>query len=91
MQQEKKQTLKTIIGQILKEEREKKRKSLLSFSYENDISSTALNYIERGKRDAQITTLWSILEAHDISMSEFIKKVEERLPEGFKILTEKEE
>lgn len=85
MQEDKKQVLKDLIGNILKEERKKKDKSLLMFSYENSISSSALNYIERGLRDAQITTLWKILEAHEIKMSDFFKIIEEKLPDGFKL------
>lgn len=86
MQDEKKQILKNIIGELLKEERKKKKKSLLMFSYENSISSSALNYIERGLRDAQVTTLWKILEAHDIKMSDFFKIIEKKLPKDFKFL-----
>ncbi len=86
MQDEKKQILIKVIGDLLKEERKKKNKSLLMFSYENSISSSALNYIERGLRDAQITTLWKILEAHEIKMSDFFKLIEKKLPKDWKIL-----
>ncbi len=86
MQDNKKQILKNIIGELLKEERKKKNKSLLMFSYENSISSSALNYIERGLRDAQVTTLWKILEAHNIKMSEFFTQIENTLPDDFKFL-----
>ena len=86
MQDEKKQILKNIIGELLKEERKKKNKSLLMFSYENSLSSSALNYIERGLRDVQVTTLWKILEAHEIKMSDFFKAIESELPKDFKFI-----
>lgn len=88
MQDNKKQILKNLIGEVLKEERKKKKKSLLMFSYENSIPSSALNYIERGLRDAQITTLWKILEAHNIKMSDFFKQIEKKLPENWTMLEE---
>jgi hypothetical protein len=88
MQDEKKQILKNIIGNLLKEERMKTQKSLLMFSYENSISSSALNYIERGLRDSQVSTLWKILDAHNIKMSDFFKQVEEKLPEKWTMLDE---
>lgn len=88
MQDDKKQLLKNIIGEVLKEERKKKKKSLLLFSYENGISSSALNYVERGLRDAQVTTLWKILEAHNIKMSDFFKQIEKKLPEKWTMLDE---
>lgn len=88
MQDDKKQLLKNIIGEVLKEERKKKKKSLLLFSYENGISSSALNYVERGLRDAQVTTLWKILEAHNIKMSDFFKQIEKTLPEKWTLLDE---
>ncbi len=86
MQDNKKQLIKNLIGEFLQKERKHKNKSLLLFSYENSISSSALNYIERGLRDAQITTLWKILEAHGIKMSDFFKTIEEALPEDFKLI-----
>lgn len=87
-QNAKKQVLKDTIAKLLKDERVKKNKSLLLFSYENSIASSALNYIERGLRDAQITTLWKILEAHKIKPSEFFKLIEENLPENWTLLDE---
>lgn len=90
MQDKRKQILKNTIGELLKEERKRKKKSLLMFCYENSIPSSALNYIERGLRDAQITTLWKVLEAHNIKMSEFFKQVENKLPEKWSLMEEQE-
>lgn len=86
MQGNNKNLIKKTIGKILQTERKNINKSLLMFSYEYGISSSALNYIERGLRDVQVTTLWKILEAHNIKMSDFFKIVEKDLPKDFSLL-----
>lgn len=42
--------------------------------------------LEKGKRDVQITTLWKLANALGMTFSEFIKEVESRLPEDFKLI-----
>lgn len=83
---ERKALLLKTIGKIVKECRIKKGKGILLHAYEYDISSSSLNFIERGVRDVQITTLWKIANSFDMSFEEFIRKVEKELPENFTLI-----
>lgn len=82
----KKQKLLKIIGQLIKEKRLQKEKGILLLGYEYDVSGSSIMHLERGQRDVQITTLWKLANAFGMSFSEFVKEVETRLPEGFKLI-----
>lgn len=49
---------------------------------EYEISTSLLNSLERGIKDPQLTTVFKIAEALNIKASEFVKMIEEELPEG---------
>ncbi|MBS6602919.1 MAG: helix-turn-helix transcriptional regulator [Brachyspira sp.] len=82
----KKQKLLKIIGQLIKEKRLQKEKGILLLGYEYDVSGSSIMHLERGERDVQVTTLWKLANAFGMSFSEFVKEVETRLPEGFKLI-----
>ncbi len=82
----KKQKLLKIIGQLIKEKRLQKEKGILLLGYEYDVSGSSIMHLERGQRDVQVTTLWKLANAFGMSFSEFVKEVETRLPEGFKLI-----
>lgn len=82
----KKQKLLKIIGQLIKEKRLQKEKGILLLGYEYDVSGSSIMHLERGERDVQVTTLWKLANAFGMSFSEFVKEVETRLPEGFKMI-----
>ena len=83
--QEEKYTKKLMIinalAQTLRELRG--NKSQFMFASENDISVSIISTIERGLKDPQLTTLFKLAEACDISLSEFIIKISENLPKNF--------
>jgi len=81
-----KETLKALIGVKIKQNRQTHGKSLTHFCYEYQIPNSSMNYIERGIQDPSITTLWRILEAQNIKMSEFFKAIENELPQDFTLL-----
>lgn len=81
-----KDKLKSEIGKKLKSKRQNLNKSLTNFCYEYQIPNSSMNYIERGIQDPSITTLWRILEAQNIKMSDFFRMIEEDLPENFTLL-----
>lgn len=81
-----KKILLDVIGQIVKERRLALGKGILLFSYEYDIPNTSLAQLEKGNRDVQISTLWKLVEALEMTFPEFIEEVEQRLPEKFKLI-----
>ncbi len=83
-QEDKKKLIKEAAGKILK--RLRKNKSLYLLAMEYDISTSLLNSIERGLKDPQLTTIFKLSEALGVKAGEFVKMVEEELPEGFTLI-----
>lgn len=77
-----------VIGQIVKEKRKALNKGILLLSYEYDIPSSSIAQLEKGKRDVQISTLWKLVNALEMTFPEFINEVNVRLPDGFKLTEE---
>ncbi len=50
---------------------------------EYEISTSLLNSLERGLKDPQLTTVFKLSEALGVQASDFVKMIEEELPEGF--------
>ncbi len=71
MQYETNETLKRF-GQRLKELREKEKKSLNMFAYENDLSKASLSRIERGIIDLRFSTLIKIANALKMPLSDLL-------------------
>jgi len=83
-QEEKKKLICALAGQALKKMR--KKKSLYALSGEYEISTSLLNSLERGLKDPQLTTIFKVSEALGVKASEFVKVIEENLPEGFSLV-----
>ena len=79
-QEDKKKLIREAAGKVLK--RLKGDKSLYLLAMEYEISTSLLNSLERGIKDPQLTTVFKIAEALNIKASEFVKMIEEELPEG---------
>ena len=60
-------------------------KSLCMFAYENDIPRSTLSRIEKGDNEAQLVTLKKIAEGFGWSMAELFRKIEMKMPDGFRI------
>ena len=58
-------------------------KTLRMFAYEYDIPCATLSRIENGQREAQLTILKRIAEGFGWEFGEFIKNVEEKMPDKF--------
>ena len=82
----KKKLLLKTIGKLIKEKRLAKNKGILLFSYEYDISNSSISALERGDRDVQLSTMWKIANALDMTFSEFVNEIEKELPKGFKMI-----
>ena len=61
-------------------------KSQFILGCENDISTSIFSTIERGLKDPQLTTIFKLSEAFDISPVEFVRHVCNKLPDGFEII-----
>ena len=81
---EKKQLIINALALTLKELR--KGKSQFLFSSENDISISIISMIERGLKDPQLTTIFKLAEACNISPVTFISKIVEKLPQDFYLI-----
>jgi len=82
---EKRDILLKAVGEIIHEKRLETGKGLILHSYEYDLSSNSLDFIEKGIRDPQLTTLWKIVNSFNMTFSEFISILGERLPKNFKM------
>lgn len=82
---DKKELLLKVVGEIIHERRMQTGKGLLLHSYEYDLSSNSLDFIEKGIRDPQLTTLWKIVNSFDMSFTEFVEILNNRLPKNFKM------
>ncbi len=83
-QNENKKSITKAAGKVLKELKGGKSNYLLGAEY--DISTSLLNHIERGIKDPQLTTVFKLAEALGVRPWEFVKKVEENLPENFTLI-----
>ncbi len=64
----------------------RKEHSQFMFCSENDISLSIVSTLERGIKDPQLTTVFKIAEALNIKASEFVRLIEEELPENFSLI-----
>ena len=84
MQEEKKKLICKVAGQALKMLRGEKSLYMLSAEYE--ISTSLLSSLERGLKDPQLTTFFKLSEALGIKASDFVKIIEQELPNGFSLI-----
>lgn len=56
------------------------------FCSENDIAPSTISTIERIKKDPQLTTVFKIAQAFNMKTWEFIKLIDEDLPDGFSMI-----
>lgn len=59
------------------------KKSNFIFGSENDISTSILSNIENCKKDPQLSTIFRLAEAFNISPQDFIKMINDELPKDF--------
>ena len=84
MQKKKKKLICKVAGQALKMLRGEKSLYMLSAEYE--ISTSLLSSLERGLKDPQLTTVFKLSEALGIKASDFVKIIEQELPNGFSLI-----
>lgn len=80
----KKQLILDALAQTMKELRGNRSQFIIGA--ENDISTSIISIAERGKKDPQLTTIFKIAEAFDLSVVDFLAKVCEKLPVNFEMI-----
>ena len=70
-------------GMIIQKERLRLGKGINIFSFEYDIGNGLLSKLEKGNADTKITTLWKLANAFGYKCSDFIRLIEQELPENF--------
>lgn len=86
--QEKIEEKKKIILKSLAKQARKLRgeKSQFILSSEYDISVSIISTVERALKDPQLTTLFKLAEAFNLKPHEFVKLIEDGLPENFSLI-----
>ena len=77
-----------ILANIVKEEREKTKKSQRLLADEYGVQKSLVNRIENCNNEPKFLSVFTICEIIGLKPSELMKKIEEKLPEDFSILEE---
>ena len=75
-------------GEIITKLRKPMNKSVNKLENEYDFGGDAIRRIEKGSVNCKFVTLWMIAESLGIKPSELVKKIEESLPEDFRLTEE---
>lgn len=86
MQEAKKKIIFNAIAKTVKRLRGKKSQFMLGAEF--DIPSSVLSDLERSVKDPQLTTLFKLAGAFDLSISQFMEELEKELPENFSVCEE---
>lgn len=73
------------LAEVLKEEREKNKKSIRILAYEYEIPKSLISRLENGKNEPKLISIWSICEALNIKVSDLLIKIEAKLPKDFSL------
>jgi len=82
--EEKKKLVIIALAKTIRELRGDKSQFILAS--ESDIPISILSTAERGIKDPQLTTIFRIAEAFDLSVIDFLAKVCEKLPKDFEMI-----
>lgn len=87
MQENIEEKKKLILKSLAKQARKLRgEKSQFILSSEYDISVSIISTVERALKDPQLTTLFKLAEAFNLKPHEFVKLIEDGLPEGFSLI-----
>ena len=75
-----------LLSEELKKERERQNKSIRLLAYEFDLQMSLLSRLENGVNEPKLISIWSVCEALGIKPSELLKRIENRLPNGFSLI-----
>lgn len=87
MQENIEEKKKLILKSLAKQARKLRgEKSQFILSGEYDISVSIISTVERALKDPQLTTLFKLAEAFNLKPHEFVKLIEDGLPENFSLI-----
>ncbi len=89
--QDQKKKLQIILADIIKEYRLKQHKSISLIANEINLSKSIWSDLEKGIKDPQVSTLWRIAEALNVSLSQIIKKIEIKAKDNINFIESIEE
>lgn len=89
--QDQKKKLQIILADIIKEYRLKQHKSISLIANEINLSKSIWSDLEKGIKDPQVSTLWRIAEALNVSLSQIIKKLEIKAKDNINFIESIEE
>lgn len=75
-----------ILGEIVREEREKLGKSQRLLANEYSVEKSLINRIEKASTEPKLISLFTVAELLKMKPSELLKMVELRLPKSFSVL-----
>ena len=78
--------VREVLSLVLKEL--KGNKKISEIAYESELSRSVIYYIEKAKKDPQLTTLWRLAEGFGMKPSKFVKLIENKMPDNWTILEE---
>jgi len=82
--QDSKLKLQKAVAKIIKKYRG--YKSISQLSNEIDLSKSVWSELEKGNKDIQLSTLWRIAEALEISVSTIVTEIEDMLGNDFSFI-----
>lgn len=71
------------LSKVLKEERIRQKKSIRILADEFDIQKSLISRLENCVNEPKLISIWSVCEALGIKPSEFLKRIENELPNDF--------
>lgn len=74
------------LAEVVKEQRISKNKSMRLLADEFDIQRSLLSRIENGINEPKMISIWTICEVLGMKPSELFSKIENKLPNDFKLL-----
>ena len=86
MRDNKKKIILSALAKTIKRLRGSKSQKLLGDEF--DIPSSVISDIEREVKDPQLTTVFKLASAFNLSVSEFMLELEKDLPKGFSVIDE---
>lgn len=82
------ENLAKIVGDVIKEYRQKNNYSITKFAYEYGLDAGNISRLENGKIEVKLVTLWKIAEALNIKPSDIVKSIEKNIDKEFKLIEE---
>ena len=81
--QDKKLKFQNALAKIIKSHRQELQLSMTESSHKINLTKSIWSELEAGNRDPQLSTIWRIAEALNISLSQIIIELEQELGKDF--------